>query len=178
MNSVRSRSTDSSSARIALGWVVSRTWNASEPNVRRSTSGPRLEPPMPRRTTASSPSSAIASAKSTSSSTRSRMRPGSSSQPSHFASSEPVQTVGSRSQIRSISSVRSKLGSGELAPLGADAVEQLLERVGELLHAFELERLRDVVVVDTDALQIVEECVRVVPAVEHGVAAHLAVILE
>jgi len=39
--------------------------------------------------------------------TRSRIRRGSSSQPSHFASSAPVQSVGSRSQIRSITSARS-----------------------------------------------------------------------
>jgi hypothetical protein len=50
---VRSRSSCPSSARIARGCVVSRTWNQSTPNVRRSTSGASDEPPIPQRTTAS-----------------------------------------------------------------------------------------------------------------------------
>src|SRR5437867_4490906 len=114
---------------------------------------------MPSRTTASSPSSAAASANATSSSARSPMRRGSSSQPSHFASSAPVQTVGSRSQIRSMSSLRSlkTLCGRELSPLRPHAVEQLDEGVGELLHAFQLERLRDVVVVDADRRDLLEQ---------------------
>ena len=53
MNSVRSRSTRSSRRRIADGWVVSRTWKPVMPNVRRITSGARLEPPIPSSTTSS-----------------------------------------------------------------------------------------------------------------------------
>src|SRR5712692_6314067 len=180
MKSVCSRSIDPSSARIACGCVVSRTWNASLRNVRRSTSGARLDPPMPRSTIASSPSSATPSANSTSSAIRSRMRPGSSSQPSHRASSAPVQTVESRSQIRSISSARSIFasGGGELPTLRAHPLEELVERVGELLHALELERLRDVVVVDADRGELLEQLVRLLDTVQNGVAANLAVILE
>src|SRR5439155_24677341 len=149
-------------------------------NVRRSTSGARLEPPIPSRTTASRPSSATSSANAVISSTRSRMRRGSSSQPSHFASSAPVQTVGSRSQIRSIRSARCIRCSGrrELASLRADALEQLAERGGELLYALELERLGHVVVVDADTLEPGEDVVRLVEALGDCVAAHLAVILE
>src|SRR5438445_3388333 len=180
MKSVCSRSIDPSSARIACGCVVSRTWNASLRNVRRSTSGARLDPPMPRSTIASSPSSATPSANSTSSAMRSRMRPGSSSQPSHRDSSAPVQTVESRSQIRSMSSARSILasGGGELPTLRAHPLEELVERVGELLHALELERLGDVVVVDADRGELLEQLVSVLNTVQNGVAAHLAVILE
>ena len=48
-------------------------------------------------------------------------------------------------------------GRGELAALRAYPVEQLLERVGELLDALALERVGDVVVVDADAREVVEE---------------------
>src|SRR5947209_3403938 len=180
MKSVCSRSIDASSARIACGWVVSRTWNASLRNVRRSTSGARLDPPMPSSTIASSPSSATPSANSTSSPTRSRIRPGSSSQPSHRASSAPVQTVESRSQIRSMSVAESILasGGGELPTLRPHPLEELGERVGELLHALELERLGDVVVVDADFCELVEQLAGLLHALGDGVAAHLAVILE
>ena len=41
--------------RTAAGCVVSRTWKRSLPNVRRSTSGARLEPPMPSSTTSAKP---------------------------------------------------------------------------------------------------------------------------
>src|SRR5581483_3941055 len=176
MKSVRPRPIDPSSSAIAAGCFVSRTWKLWTRNVRRSTSGARLEPPMPSRTTASSPSSATESANRSSSATRSPMRRGSSSHPSHFASSAPVQSVGSRSQIRSISSSRS--GVGKLSALCSHAVEKLGERIGELLHPFELERLDHVVVVDADLPQRVEELVRSRDALEHGVAADLAVILE
>ena len=45
----------------------------------------------------------------------------------------------------------------ELAALRADAVEELVERVAELLDALLLEHAHDVVVVDAGAAQIVEE---------------------
>src|SRR5262249_53530021 len=48
----------------------------------------------------------------------------------------------------------------ELAPLCADAVEELGEGVGELLHALPLERLDDRVVVDAGAREVVEELPR------------------
>src|SRR5215510_2462989 len=90
----------------------------------------------------------------------SRIRWGSSSQPSHFSSPEPVQTVGSRAQIRSTRcSVATATTSGgrELAALGANAVEQLGERVDELLDAFLLQHTNDVVVVDARFGELVEE---------------------
>ena len=109
------------------------------------TSGARLEPPMPQTTTRLSfrPSSSASS-----SGIRWRIRSGSSSQPSQCASSRPVQTVGSRSQIRSKTSAGSSSRRGELSLLRANAVERLGERVGELLDSLALERVRDVVVVD------------------------------
>ena len=64
---------------------------------------------MPSNTTASRFSSATESANASSSATRSPIRLGSSSQPSHLASPAPVQTVGSRSQILPISSLRSEV---------------------------------------------------------------------
>ena len=48
----------------------------------------------------------------------------------------------------------------ELGSLGADPVEQLLEGVGELLHALGLERRDDVVVVDTDLGEPLEQLPR------------------
>ena len=50
----------------------------------------------------------------------------------------------------------------ELAALRADAVEQLVERVGELLDALLLERLGDVVEVDAGQRELVEERPRLV----------------
>src|SRR5258706_1449092 len=134
---------------------------------------------MPSSTIASRPSSATWSANSATSATRSRMRFGSSSQPSHFASSAPVQTVESRSQILPMSSARFKVSrGGELPPLGAHPLEQLLEGVGELLHAFHLERLADVVVVDADRRELLEQLVRFLHTLRDRVASHLSVILE
>ena len=95
----------------------------------------------PGRTSRASPSAS-------SSGSRWRIRSGSSSQPSQCASSRPVQTVGSRSQIRSKTSAGSSSRRGELSLLRANPVERLGERVGELLDALVLERVRDVVVVD------------------------------
>src|ERR1700674_172408 len=85
-----------------------------------------------------------------------RPRAGSSSQPSHFASFLAVQTVGSRDQIRSTSSRRSVVTSrrGESAALGADVVDQLVERSGELAHAFDLECLDNLVVVNAGVAEL------------------------
>ncbi len=64
----------------------------------------------------------------------------------------------SRAKRRSPRSARrSSSRRGELGPLGANPVEQLLERVGELLDALRLERLDDVVVVDADLGQPLEQ---------------------
>src|SRR5690606_4157318 len=46
----------------------------------------------------------------------------------------------------------------------ADAVQQLLERVGESLHALALERLGHVVVVDADVRESLEQRLRLVDA--------------
>src|SRR6478735_6563299 len=51
-------------------------------------------------------------------------------------------------------------GRDELAALRADPVEQLLERVGELLDALTLEGLDHVVVVDARLRDLVEDPVR------------------
>src|SRR6266851_6578389 len=131
---------------------------------------------MPSRTT-SSASSATPAANSISSATRSRMRRGSSSQPSQCASSCPVQTVGSRSQMRSTSSFGANSGGDKLAALGANPVEQLCEGVGELLHALLLEHARDVVDVDAGLGELVEQkpCAVEIPLERQR---DLAVVLE
>ena len=103
--SVASRSSDSARRRMAAGCVVSSTWKDSAPKLRLITSGARLEPPIPSRTKVSiCPGAASSSTKRCRSPSRLRIRIGSSSQPSHLASSLPVQSVGSRSQIRATSS--------------------------------------------------------------------------
>src|SRR5204862_2904505 len=113
------------------------------------------------------PAAPTSSAKPSSSSRRSRMRSGSSSQPSHCASSLPVQTVGSRSQIRSTTFVATVIGRSERrsrrsenVPLVADALFQLDEGAGELLHALALEHVRHVVVVDADVAKLREQLAR------------------
>ena len=68
----------------------------------------------------------------------------------------PSRRVGSRAQIRSTSS-RVGHAAASVAALRADAVEELVERVGELLHALGLERLDDVVVVDAGLAQLLEQ---------------------
>src|SRR5919205_996118 len=52
--------------------------------------------------------------------------------------------------------------SSKVAPLGADAADDLVERVRELLHALRLERVRHLVVVHADLGQLLEEPLRVV----------------
>src|SRR5919202_4716300 len=185
MKSVRSTSSSRSSAR-----------KRSTPNVFANTIGARLEPPIPSRTNVSN-CCETRSANSSSSGMRSRSRCGSSSHPSHFASSLPVQSVASRDQMRSTTSVpvtlmpqlrfarsglaaqtdaraepaRPEVGVAsaascrcgyELAALRADPVEQLLERIGELLHALLLEGRDDVVVVDARGGEIVQKAARLV----------------
>ncbi len=54
--------------------------------------------------------------------------------------------------------------------------QQLVERIGELLHAFGLEHLDDIVVVDAGRRQINEQLLRLGPALENRVSANLAVI--
>src|SRR5439155_4728025 len=67
--------------------------------------------------------------------------------------------------------------AGKRVALGFDVVEQLLEGVGELLHALALERAHDVVVVDARLAQPLEEVTRAVDvALERR--RHLAVVLE
>src|ERR671931_971536 len=182
MKSVLSRSRRSSECRISAGCVVSSTWRERSPKLFLSTSGARLEPPIPSRTNVSiTPGAARSSTNRCRSSIRSRIRCGSSSQPSHFSSPEPVQTVGSRSQIRSTSCsvaiAMALLGRGELAALRADAVEELREGVGELLDAFLLEDADDVVVVDARFRELLEEPSGLVDPPLQG-QRDLAVVLE
>src|SRR6266568_3154524 len=131
------------------------------PNVRFRTSGASEEPPIPSRTNAVYRVRA-SDAKSRSSSTRSSIRFGSSSQPSHLSSSSPVHSVESRAQMRSTRScweaTTTPLHRRQLALLHADAVHELFERVRELLHAFLLERLHDVAIVDSGLTQILKQC--------------------
>src|SRR5439155_11012854 len=181
--SVRSRSCSSTARRIAPGWVVSSTCTASLANVRRSTSGARLEPPIPITITASKAESASC-ANASSWPTRSCIRSGSSSQPSQRFSSAPVQTVASRAQMRSTRSAvstlatrREPLRGDELARLRLQALDQLPERLGELLDTLTLERLDDVVVVDPGLRKALECPLRLVdPLLERR--RDLPVILE
>src|SRR5207245_7346334 len=66
---------------------------------------------------------------------------------------------------------------GEDGALLADALLQLVERVAELLHAFALERVGHVVVVDAGLAEVVEELARLVQSLLEGVCDD-AVILE
>src|SRR3954462_2998994 len=68
-------------------------------------------------------------------------------------------------------------GRDELAALRADPVEQLRERVGELLHALAVESLDHVVVVDARLRDLVEDAVRLVDVPLQG-RRDLAVVLE
>src|SRR5206468_731228 len=65
----------------------------------------------------------------------------------------------------------------ELTALGGDPVEELGERVDELLDAFALERVGDVVVVDAGRRDLLEHLIRLVdPVLERE--RDLAVVLE
>src|SRR5437763_8981725 len=88
--------------------------------------------------------------------------------------------VASRSRVTVISSLaRRRRSRGLQSPqLVGDPRLQLLEGVGELLHALRLERLRDVVVVDAGLGELLEQAMRLVEALDDGVAANLAVVLE
>src|SRR5262249_14684749 len=68
-------------------------------------------------------------------------------------------------------------GRDELAALRADAVEQLRERVRELLHALPLERVDDVVVVDAGLGDLLEYAPRLVQ-VSLKRERHLAMVFE
>src|SRR6185312_11722777 len=179
-NSVRAGSRESAARRMAAGCVVSRTCRCSLSNVRRRTSGARLEPPMPRSTTKSNWPT-VPAANSSSSATRWRILSGSSSQPSQRFSSRPVQSVESRAQRRSTSSAGASEAKGlrrdELARLRANAFEELREGVGELLDALPLERLCHVGVVDPRLCEVCEDLLRLVdPLLERE--RRLAVVLE
>ncbi len=105
-NSVRSRSSDRSTARIWSGFVVSSTFTSSipgaTPNVSRSTSGASDEPPMPASTAAVSPSDAQPAANSFSSGMRSAMTSWTVSHPSRS-----VISVGScRQSVKSFRQIR------------------------------------------------------------------------
>ena len=104
-NSVRSRSSESASRRIAFGCVVSRTWNAVALERPPQHLGRELRAAHPEQDDVVDVVGDLG-ANSAARRRRSRIRSGSSSQPSQCASSCPVQTVGSRSQIRSTSSAR------------------------------------------------------------------------
>ena len=106
-NSVRRRSIFFSMAATAAGWVLSRTSISGKPgplpNVRRKTSGPRLDPPMPSRTTCRKLSALISAAKDAIEANRPAMARGSASQPSRLVISgtgPAAQSVGSFSQRR------------------------------------------------------------------------------
>ena len=103
MHSVRDRSSRDSTRRICAGSVESRTCSAgapaAEPRTRLSTSGHKLDPPIPRSRTSVSPAALISCA-SDASASPGAPTPTTSSQPSHRASSAPVQTPASFAQSR------------------------------------------------------------------------------
>src|SRR4051812_6032481 len=67
-----------------------------------------------------------------------------------------------------------RLRRDQLVALGRHALEQILERVGELLHALPLEHGGHVVVVDPGFGELVDQRVRLVKPLRDRVAAHLA----
>jgi hypothetical protein len=85
---VRSRRAPASAERIASGSVASSTSRIGAPGPgvmqRFSTSGARLDPPMPSRSTRVKPAPRTSAEKARSSAIRARSRPGSSSQPSRL----------------------------------------------------------------------------------------------
>ena len=148
----------SSALTSAAGWVESSTWNDVTPARRRITSGARLEPPIPSRTTFSRPSSATPRANSRSAPICGRVRSATSSQPSHELSSRPVQRDASRAQSRSTAAGPSNSipYAVTAAALALDAGEKLLERRDELVDAFALEQLGHIVVVDAGRREPIE----------------------
>src|SRR4051794_16472931 len=66
----------------------------------------------------------------------------------------------------------------ELVALAGHLAEQLLERVGELVHALALERVGHVLHVDARVGERGHRGLGLIDALAHGLAAHLAVILE
>ena len=97
INSVLPRSTARSIALICAGSVLSSMWKRGQPDcgpkAAPKTSGPRLEPPMPSRTTLVKPRCFISSAKLCSRSTSASSSSTMVSQPSHLSSSVPVHSV-------------------------------------------------------------------------------------
>src|SRR3954454_1036480 len=69
-------------------------------------------------------------------------------------------------------------GAGQLVALGLDVVEQLAERLRELLDTLLFQSVDDVVVVDARVAQVVEELARAVDVALERVAGDLAVVLE
>ena len=163
--SVRCGSIFDSSARIAFGCVVSRTWKRSAPNVSRSTSGASDEPPMPSTTKSSiapAETTSFANARTSSSCSEHALRLVEPAEP--LASSPPVQTVGSRAQIRSTMSVATAHAqtAASASRFALIPCFSSVEGVDELLHALALERVRHVVVVETRLAQLVEQLPRLV----------------
>ena len=115
ITSVRSRSTRLSTARTCAGSVESSTWRSRpsgwRPNVRASTSGHKLEPPMPSSSACVKPSARASPAIVASSGSRRRPAGTASSQPSHVASSAPVQSEASRAHRRRVPSAASQAAS-------------------------------------------------------------------
>src|SRR5688500_9925935 len=85
---------------------------------------------------------------------------------------------GTASDARGTRVTRGGSSRRELRPLRPDPVQQLLEGVGELLHALRLERLDDVVVVDARLGELLEQPPRLVEALRERLPADLAVVLE
>ena len=177
--SVRSTSISRSSARIAAGCVVSRTWNALDaerlrgsPRARGS-SRPcragrrRRSRRRPARRTARAQGEPRASAPARRASRATSPRP---------RRSRPTRRA-PRSCGRALALDRRSRGY-ELAALGADAVEQLGERVGELLHALGLERRDDVVVVDAGVARARRSAAAPRRRPRAPSRLHLAVVLE
>ncbi len=102
MQSVFERSTRACSAAICAGSVLSSTSSsgkpACRPNVSASTSGPRLEPPMPSSSTCWKPSALISSWNACSAGRSAERSSITRSQPSHFASSAPLHRLASCAQ--------------------------------------------------------------------------------
>ena len=105
-NRVLAGSIEAATAWTADGTVESRTvslgWPPALPNVRQRTSGPRLLPPIPSRTTSRNPASLIPLPKASRAGDLSRMASNTVSQPKRLVISvgSGFQTVWSRAQMR------------------------------------------------------------------------------
>ena len=180
MKSVRSRSSCASSARIARGWVVSSTWKRSARERARAAprARARSRPCRAGRPRRRSPTTLARRARSSGSA--SLAHPGGlvePAEPARLVLARPDGRV-ARPDPRDELSPLGRHRRRQLAPLGLDARDQLVERVGELLHALALERRDDVVVVDAGRGELGEQLLGLRDALEHRVAAHLAVVAE